>query len=222
MQHCSPEHLSREMEAYGHTKTWTRVFVEASILNSPELEAMDMSFDEWTVNKLVRSYSGRDTAVKRKRPLKQAMTWMNLQRTMLRKKSVVKDYMWQHSIYAIFFFKNQSIVDLQYCVSFRCTAKRLSYIHIFLRLYSIICYHRTLTISPCVGVRACMLRHFSCVRLCDPRDCSLWGSSVWSGLPCRPLGDLPNLGIKPVSPALAGGFFTAEPPAKPIIPCVIE
>ena len=46
MQHCSPEHLLREMEAYGHTKTWTRVFVEASILNSPELEAMDMSFDE--------------------------------------------------------------------------------------------------------------------------------------------------------------------------------
>ena len=25
-------------------------------------------------------------------------------------------------------------------------------------------------------------------------------------------GDLPNPGIKPVSPALAGGFFTTEPP----------
>ena len=33
----------------------------------------------------------------------------------------------------------------------------------------------------------------------------------WSGLPCLPLGDLPEPGIKPVSlmcPAFAGGFFT--------------
>ena len=27
--------------------------------------------------------------------------------------------------------------------------------------------------------------------------------------------DLPQLGIEPVSPALAGGFFTIEPPGKP-------
>ena len=29
-------------------------------------------------------------------------------------------------------------------------------------------------------------------------------------------GDLPNPGIKPVSPALAGEFFTTEPPGKAI------
>ena len=28
-------------------------------------------------------------------------------------------------------------------------------------------------------------------------------------------GIFPNTGIEPVSPALAGGFFTAEPPGKP-------
>ena len=33
----------------------------------------------------------------------------------------------------------------------------------------------------------------------------------WSGLPFCPPGDLPNPGIKPVSPSLAGGFFTTEP-----------
>ena len=37
----------------------------------------------------------------------------------------------------------------------------------------------------------------------------------WSGLPCPPPGHLPDPGIKPMSPALAGGFFTAEPPRKP-------
>ena len=29
----------------------------------------------------------------------------------------------------------------------------------------------------------------------------------WSGLPCPPPGDLPNLGIEAAPPALAGGFF---------------
>ena len=34
----------------------------------------------------------------------------------------------------------------------------------------------------------------------------------WSGLPFPYPGDLPNPGIEPMSPALAEGFFTAEPP----------
>ena len=36
----------------------------------------------------------------------------------------------------------------------------------------------------------------------------------WSGLPFASPGDLPNTGIKPSSPALAGGFVTTEPPGK--------
>ena len=56
----------------------------------------------------------------------------------------------------------------------------------------------------------------SCPTLCDPMDCSPPGSSVhgifffffffrqeyWSGLPFPSPGDLPDSGIKPVSPAL--------------------
>ena len=40
----------------------------------------------------------------------------------------------------------------------------------------------------------------------------------WSGLPFPPPGDLPDPGIEPVSPAspaLAGRFFTTEPPGNP-------
>ena len=40
----------------------------------------------------------------------------------------------------------------------------------------------------------------------------------WNGLPLPPPGDLPDPGIKrssPVSPALAGRFFTTAPPGKP-------
>ena len=39
----------------------------------------------------------------------------------------------------------------------------------------------------------------------------------FSGLPCPPPGDLPDPGIEPASvasPALAGRFFTTEPPGK--------
>ena len=60
-----------------------------------------------------------------------------------------------------------------------------------------------------------------CPALCDRMDCSPPGSSVgfsrqksWSGLPCPPPGALPNPGIKPESPALAGRFFTTEPLGK--------
>ena len=40
----------------------------------------------------------------------------------------------------------------------------------------------------------------------------------WNGLPFPPPGDLPDPEIKPTSPAshaLAGEFFTTEPPGKP-------
>ena len=36
-----------------------------------------------------------------------------------------------------------------------------------------------------------------------------------SGLPFPPPGALPDPGVKPLSPALAGRFFTIEPPGKP-------
>ena len=77
-------------------------------------------------------------------------------------------------------------------------------------------------------VHACLLSSFSHVLL----FATLWtvtcqallpmGSrqEYWSGLPFPPPGD-PDSGIKPesiTSPALAGGFFTTEPPGKPLLP----
>ena len=65
-----------------------------------------------------------------------------------------------------------------------------------------------------------------CPTLCDPLDCSPPGSSVheifrqehWSGLSFPPPGDLPNPGIKPVSPmspALQAESLPPEPWGKP-------
>ena len=92
-------------------------------------------------------------------------------------------------------------------------SKKISRLHSFLSFLMPLCV--------CVCVCAKLLQ--SCLTLRDPMDCSMPGSSVhsfsrqvyWSGLSCPPPGALPDPGIEPVSPAMAGGFFTTEPPGKP-------
>ena len=57
----------------------------------------------------------------------------------------------------------------------------------------------------------------SCPILCDPARLLSLGFSrqeYWSGLQFPSPGGLPVTRIKPMSPALAGGFFTAEPPVS--------
>ena len=68
-----------------------------------------------------------------------------------------------------------------------------------------------------------MLAAKSCPTLCDPLNWSPPGSvhgisrkEYWNGLPLPLPGDLPDPGIEPESPVLAGGFFTNEPSEKPI------
>ena len=67
-----------------------------------------------------------------------------------------------------------------------------------------------------------MLSHFSHVRLCDlmdyivhqaPLPMVFFRHEYWSGLPFLSPGDLPNPGVKPLSPVsltLAGEFFTTS------------
>ena len=50
-----------------------------------------------------------------------------------------------------------------------------------------------------------------------PLSMEFFRQEYWSGLPFPSPGDLPDPGIEPMSPALAGGFFTTEPPEKPTI-----
>ena len=51
-----------------------------------------------------------------------------------------------------------------------------------------------------------------------PLSMAFFRQKYWSALPFPPPGDLPNPGMEPESPvaaALAGEFFTTEPPGKP-------
>ena len=51
-----------------------------------------------------------------------------------------------------------------------------------------------------------------------PLSMGFFEQEYWSGLPFPTLGDFPDPGTKlasPACPALAGRFFTTEPPGKP-------
>ena len=54
------------------------------------------------------------------------------------------------------------------------------------------------------------------VALQAPLSMGFCRQEYWSGLPFSSPEDLPNPGIETSSPALAGGFFTSEPPGKPL------
>ena len=45
-----------------------------------------------------------------------------------------------------------------------------------------------------------------------PLSVEISKQEYWSGFPFPPPGDLPNPGMKPTSPAVAGGFLTTIPP----------
>ena len=84
------------------------------------------------------------------------------------------------------------------------------------------------------GCSLCLLDRHTCVHVCSAVSdslqcyglqptrllcpCGFSRQECWSELPCPPPGDLPNPGIEPVSPvspALAGRFFTIALPGKP-------
>ena len=60
-----------------------------------------------------------------------------------------------------------------------------------------------------------------CPTLCDPKDYIAHSvhripkQEYWGRFPFPSPGILPNPGIEPVSPELAGRYFTTEPPEKP-------
>ena len=79
-----------------------------------------------------------------------------------------------------------------------------------------ICVHGICICHCCLVAKSCptlLQPHGVCqapLSMGSPRQ------EYWSGLPFPSPGDLPDPGIELTSPELAGGFFTTEPPWKPI------
>ena len=83
-----------------------------------------------------------------------------------------------------------------------------------------------IALQCCLNFCCCLVGK-SCLTLGDLTDCSLPGlgfprQEYWSGLPFPSPGDPPDPGIETASPALAGRFFTTEPPGKPCISLYIH
>ena len=79
------------------------------------------------------------------------------------------------------------------------------------------------TPSVKLQVFACMPNHAQLFKTPQTVDCQASLSmgfsrqEYWSGLLFPSPGDLPDPEINPISPALAGEFFTTDPPGKPTI-----
>ena len=75
-----------------------------------------------------------------------------------------------------------------------------------------------IVVCVCVCVCVCVLTQWYLTVACQPPlSMGFPRQEYWSGLPFPSPGDLPNPGIHPASPALAGGFFTTKPPGKPVV-----
>ena len=139
----------------------------------------------------------------------------------------------------VFFFFNfyWSIVALQCCVGFYCAAKCISYTYTYISSFlaefpvlyskfSLVIYFIFVCVCVCVRAHTCSLSHFrlfatpwtaSCMA---PLSMGFSRQEYWNGLPFPSPEDLLYPGIiplSPMSPALAGRFFTTEPPGKPNI-----
>ena len=55
-----------------------------------------------------------------------------------------------------------------------------------------------------------------------PLSMGFYRQDSWSGLPFPSPGALPDSRTEPASPALAGGFFSSEPPGKPCVVLVAQ
>ena len=89
-----------------------------------------------------------------------------------------------------------------------------------------VCMCVCVCVCVCVYTHIYILHAYMCIytcTLCDPVGCSPPGSSVHGISQARILhrwllrfpGDLPDPGTELESPAMAGGFFTTEPPGRP-------
>ena len=100
---------------------------------------------------------------------------------------------------------------------------KISCLYISLFLVSVLfCWSLFLSLGKYYAVLIVVLLTKSCLTLCDPRDCTLPGSSVHGILQARVLEWVTISFSRGPSqprdrthvPLLAGGFFTTEPPEK--------
>ena len=98
-------------------------------------------------------------------------------------------------------------IGMYYCVSTKSslavTLERVHMIPIFLCIVQLLTHVQLFTTPRTIAHQA-------------PLSVGFLRHEYWSGLPFPPPGDLPDPGIERRSPALAGRFFTTEPPGKPI------
>ena len=86
-----------------------------------------------------------------------------------------------------------------------------------MRISSFSCSRQPNVAGPCLASLLCVRSVAQlCLTLCDPMDCSpgILQARILECVALPSSRDLPDPGIKPTFAALAGRFFTIEPPAS--------
>ena len=92
-----------------------------------------------------------------------------------------------------------------------------------------VCTHIQTYMRVYICMLACMLSRFSCVQFCAtlwivahqaPLSMGFSRQEYWSGLPCPPPGDLPDPGVKPMSPVSPALQADSLPLSHQGSPCV--
>ena len=105
------------------------------------------------------------------------------------------------------------------------------FLKIVLSIQNLLCFHTNCkiicssSVKYAIDILIVFAQLLSCVRLFSstpwtaahqaPLSMGFPRQEYWNGLLCPSPGDLPNRGISPTFPPLAGGFFTTEPPGEP-------
>ena len=134
-----------------------------------------------------------------------SLPWLSWLSTMIGLSCLYFSFFVSFFFFSKVFFFNWSTVDLQCCVSFKCTAKGCVCVCVCVFMYVHVCVsgfsHVWLFVT--LWTVACQ----------NPLPMGLARQEYLSGLSCPPPRDLPKLGIEPtslLSPALAGWFFTTS------------
>ena len=93
--------------------------------------------------------------------------------------------------------------------------KLLVFSHTFLA----VCIPSVLPVCVCAKLlsHVCLFATLWTVARHVPWSMGFSRQGYWSGLPCPSLGDLPDPGIQPSSPALQADSLPSEPPGRPLL-----
>ena len=113
-------------------------------------------------------------------------------------------------LFVVFLILFLAVLGLRCCLGFPLVAVR----ELLIAVASFVAKHRLQGMGASIAVAHGLSSCYSWALEHKLSSCGTWAQLL------QGTWDLPGSGMEPVSPVLAGGFFTTEPPGKPLLGCL--